>query len=329
MYKIIIPFETQGFISDAKVLKCGFPDSKIYLSTKQMDLSEANIFIDRIQYIDNLNTAKINILSVNQEIVLTSKHYKWQIPYMKKLDYVFTKTKYGTYLMAKMKKKFNLKFKIYYIGHTTIFPIKNIHRRDYSSILHLAGAHEFKNTDTIIKCWLKYTDLPLIIIGCYDNCIKNSLKKYLTAPEYDEINRRTNIKFINKNIAFDDIVIMKYYYAIHLCPSITEGYGHYINEARITKSLVITSDLPPMNEFIDNKSGVLIKCDRIEEKDNGNELCLFDVDTLANVIRRIMLFTSEQINHYGQNAFNKYILDTKFFKQRATKVNKIIKNKII
>lgn len=240
---------------------------------------------------------------------------------MRKLDYVLAKTEYGEKIMKILKDKFKLKYIIFYIGHTTIFPHKNIHKRDYSAILHLAGAHEFKNTDTIIKCWLKYPYLPRIIIGCYDNCIKNSLKKYLSEDEYNRITEQKNITFINGKIDFGDIVILKYYYAIQLCPSITEGFGHYINEARITKSLVITSNIPPMNEFVDDNSGVLINCDTILHKDNGNLLCLFNVDTLANIIIDVTKLTPSQINEYGQKAYNRYVADKKFYLKRAKQVN--------
>lgn len=326
MYKIIVPYDTQGFLQDAKVLQLGFPDSEIHMAALEMPFTPVNIFIDRVKYIENLNTAVINILSANQEVTLTSKHYKWQIPFMRRIDYVLTKTNYGTKIMTQLRKKYKLEFEIYYIGHTTLFPIKSIHRRDYQHILHLAGAHEFKNTDTIIKCWLAQPDLPPVIIGCYDNCLKNSLDKYLTAEEYQMALHHPNIQIITKKLSFDDIVIMKYYHAIQLCPSITEGYGHYINEARITKSLVITTNLPPMNEFIDDTSGILINCDRIESKDNGNELCLISIDELANVVRRVMQMTPDEIDKMGLNAFHRYQHDTDFYLQESHKIDKIILN---
>lgn len=51
---------------------------------------------------------------------------------------------------------------------------------------------------------------------------------------------------------------------IHLCPSETERYGHYIAEALSTKALVITVAAPPMNELVAPGMGLLAKYNRVE-----------------------------------------------------------------
>lgn len=327
MYKIIIPFETQGFILDANVLHKYFPDSKIYISTTELQNSNVNIFIDRVIHNSLLNTAKINIIVANQEVMLTSKHYEWEIKFMKRVDYVLCRTHYGKKIMKKLKDKYSLKYKIFNLGFTTLFPIRSvngINKRDFTTILHLAGAHEFKNTDAVIKCWLKYENLPPIIISCYDNCIKNGLQKYLTPDEFNKAKNHKNIKLITHKMDYEEIVNMKYHYAIHLCPSITEGYGHYINESRITKSVIITSDLPPMNEFINNNSGFLVECGTIMHKDNNNAICIMSEINLKNIVDTVINTNQNDLIQLGENAYKNYSTDKHIFKANAKYFNKKI-----
>jgi glycosyltransferase involved in cell wall biosynthesis len=46
--------------------------------------------------------------------------------------------------------------------------------------------------------------------------------------------------------------------SLHVCPSVREGFGHYLNEARAVGALVVTVDHPPMNELIRPGMGLLV-----------------------------------------------------------------------
>jgi len=46
--------------------------------------------------------------------------------------------------------------------------------------------------------------------------------------------------------------------AVHVCNSLTEGWGHVINDARVAGAVVVTVDAPPMNELITKDTGILV-----------------------------------------------------------------------
>lgn len=58
--------------------------------------------------------------------------------------------------------------------------------------------------------------------------------------------------------------------AFLMCPSLAEGYGHYINQARAAGAVIVTTDAPPMNELIvSNAMGVLIPTKIEKDARNG------------------------------------------------------------
>lgn len=349
-YNIIIPYKTQGFLNDANIYKKYLRNSIITYNNDKKIFTKVNIYIDRLLDNEWIKYAKIHVLMLNQEILFENKNkIEHLCKFLNKCDFIFCKTKYGyDYINDNSNtilcKSIKLKFKSIYIGHTTLFPEQNIKKideknRNYNDILYLAGEHSWKNTDIVVKTWIKYNDkLPNIIFDCYNTCLIN-LFVYLNEEKntdmetviqngkkiYDIFCKLKNV-IIKNNISFNEVVDIKYKYALHLCPSLTEGYGHYINEARITKSLVITSNAPPMNEFIiDGESGILIKCEQIKKKKEINNIvCLINTYDLYNAIDRSIKLTIKEKIKMGKNAYEKYKHDKKTFKKKIREFDNMI-----
>ena len=88
-----------------------------------------------------------------------------------------------------------------------------------------------------------------------------SLKHGLTNPQFPKLfvinNRkmgidakRGNIDFIHDFLPKSKLQALQNQCGFHICPSETEGFGHYIMEALSCSAVVVTTNAPPMNEFI-------------------------------------------------------------------------------
>jgi DNA-directed RNA polymerase subunit K/omega len=325
---ILLTRETNGFNMDANVLQTYITENeaKMFLPHEEPDKADVSIFIDSILHVDKLKYAKLNILLVNPEVFLNSKETKEaQIDIYHKLDYMICKSKYGAEFMLQIKKKYNFKYHVQMFRFTTIFPPLDMKiERSNDCILHLAGANNWKNTPDVIKTWLEYSDLPPLIVVLYGIGLK-SLSDYLTPDEINKAFKLKNITWHKKELPFDDIIRYKHKYRIHLCPSLAEGYGHYINEARISKAVVITTDAPPMNELITPKTGIIVEClpTQIHAKRNDYKMCYVEPRQIYDAVRKALALPDKEKDNMGERVYKAYEKDTEFF---STHLNTFLKN---
>lgn len=110
----------------------------------------------------------------------------------------------------------------------------------------------------MVDCWLSQRDLPPLELFIDDESFDmlfgtkyNSRIRFAGSDHPITISKgRLDV------IAFDKLMADS---AFFLCPSIMEGYGHYINQARASGAVVVTTDANPMNELItSSEMGVLI-----------------------------------------------------------------------
>jgi hypothetical protein len=136
--------------------------------------------------------------------------------------------------------------------------------KDFKNItfLHTPGTSYQKNTREILLCWRDYPEFPLLRIFSINKWVKEN---------YDEIFKGKNVSNIElqlKDLSSSEFGKLLAEANVILCPSRMEGFGHYINQARASGSLIITTDSPPMNEFIDESSGILVKVDKYAKNPN-------------------------------------------------------------
>lgn len=89
----------------------------------------------------------------------------------------------------------------------------------------------------------------------------------------------------------------------HLCPSQTEGYGHYLVEAMSCGAVVITLDAEPMNELVTADRGVLVPAQAEGSQDLATLYGYSDAAMSAAIERCIAMDTpvAEQLGHAARH----------------------------
>lgn len=127
-------------------------------------------------------------------------------------------------------------------------------------------------------------------------------------------------------------------------PSYSEGYGHIINQARASGSVVVTTDVPPLNELITaNETGVLIPVHRQKHPmvmlggkyrgPHGLEgvegmVASFESSEVCSTVKRLVQSTTPaERAAMGFNARRQYHADTKYFASAMEELRKFAKKK--
>ena len=136
-------------------------------------------------------------------------------------------------------------------GREELAPLKVSHPFKYN-ILHVGRKTRQKNLDTLLLALKELgDDYGLIAIGKNDSCAHQGL-----AERYGVQKRCTFIESIP-----NEQLPLYYSFADCMCtPSRWEGFGLAFIEALACETVVVTSDIAPMNEFIsDEHNGILVK----------------------------------------------------------------------
>jgi glycosyltransferase involved in cell wall biosynthesis len=107
--------------------------------------------------------------------------------------------------------------------------------------LHLRGHSGLKGTEQVLAAWATNRDLPP-----------------LTVVSAVPLNVPAGVVVRVGRLPHADLVREMNRHSIHVCPSRSEGWGHYITEAMSVGATVVTTDASPMNEHVQPGRGVLV-----------------------------------------------------------------------
>ena len=158
-----------------------------------------------------------------------------------------------------------------------------------NTCLHLRGKSSLKGTEAVLSAWQTHKDLPP-----------------LTIVSADPLRVPANVRVLPR-IPQEDLVREMNTHRIHVCPSKSEGWGHYITEGMSTRAVVVTTDASPMSDHVQPGRGFLVPVRGGMARHMAREYHV-TADDLAQTVRLASSLHPAQRNAVA-TAARQYVLD--------------------
>lgn len=194
----------------------------------------------------------------------------------------------------------------YYIGFTsTDCHIKGV-EKDFSSLVHIAGGSAQKGTSAIGATWMRNRNFPHITV------IRHVESVFADTA---------NFQWISERLPLEELRLKQNSSGIHLCLSETEGYGHYLMEAMSCGAVVLTTNAPPMNEFISDPRCLVAY--RYTSRQQYATNYYVAAEGLDFAMRRLLSLPREELKAIGKINRKRYLM---LRKQFYTRLNQLIES---
>lgn len=258
-----------------------------YKPTRKYDL---NIFLERFKP-ELFEWAEKNVIIPNQEWFETG----W-LPVLPAFDAVFTKTIFATDVFKQLG------------SHTEFISFTSDDRylpdikKDYYHYIHIAGKSIQKQTDIVVKAWERNPGFPQLTI--------------VQDPKfYRPRSSSRNINYLTDRVPEQLLKVMQNTNAVHICPSETEGFGHYIVEAMSCKSVVMTTLAPPMTELVIPSRGCFVQSIKQEPMRLSFKF-IISPETLEKAVIELLITDDVVLQQKGEKAREFFLENDAFFRSR-------------
>ena len=231
-----------GLISDVNLIQDILYDEYdidvVYLENVLNDKDEQPVFANYdvgifIQEFGEqwLERNKVNIFIANEEWIVEEK-----LSQLKYFDKILTKSSFSKQLLSPYNNNIiNTGFVSLDKNDSNVSPT--------NTFLHLAGRSSQKGTESVLKSF-KNNNFDLTFLQ--------------SDEQYN--NTSSNVNHISEFISAEQISFILNNHTIHLCPSIYEGWGHYLYEGMSTGALIYATKIPMFLEWIDPDLVVFLDC---------------------------------------------------------------------
>lgn len=197
---------------------------------------------------------------------------------LSRVDAIWTKTRHAGALFEP------LGAAVHYLGFCSPDRhLPDVPRR--RAFFHGPGRSGNKGTEALLQLWLQHPEWPELTLVWRRKGISAS-----TLP--------ANVTLVNDYLDDEAYRQLQNAHRFHLCPSRTEGYGHYIAEAMSCGAVVVTLDAEPMKELVTAARGVLVPAQR-----DGLQclatLYTFEPAAMAAAIEQCIVMTDDRAAELG------------------------------
>ncbi len=186
---------------------------------------------------------------------------------LRHVDHILCKSEHARAIFARLHPS------THYIGFTSVDRQIAGVAPDYGRFLHLAGGSSLKGTEALVEVWSRHAEWPELTI------VRHAKHPLGPLPP--------NVRLIERYLPDEELRLLQNTCGIHVCPSLSEGWGHYIVEGMSCRAVVVATDGPPMNELVGPERGVLVPYERTKPRKLGINYHV-DRDALEKAIQRLI-----------------------------------------
>lgn len=171
------------------------------------------------------------------------------------------------------------------------------------TFFHLAGRSRNKGTARLLALWRRHPEWPRLIV--------------VQSPRVAEPDAAPAANIEHRIDYVSDAELRRLQNAswFHLCPSETEGFGHYLVEAMSVGAVALTTDAPPMNELVTPARGLLVGYQATGVQ-HLSDIFLFDEAAMEAAVEHAIALPDAELHRLGGNAREWYLENDRQFSSR-------------
>jgi hypothetical protein len=237
-----------------------------------------------------LRSARTFVLIPNQE-----RYPRRLVSDLRHVDHIFCKSAHAHEIFSRHHHSVHL------LGFTSADRSLPTVSPDYERFFHLGGGSAAKGTLPLLELWSRHPQWPLLTV------VWHRRDRVPHLPP--------NVHLISDYLADDELRELQNACGIHLCPSVSEGWGHYIVEAMSCRAVTVVTNGAPMNELVRPGRGVLVDAARTQPRKLGYDHFV-DTTLLCRAIEQLISAPDREKETLGLAARSWYEQNDSEFRRR-------------